>query len=564
MSQTSAPRRSPEPPDLPASTDVLIVGYGPVGATIACLLGRYGVRAVVIDKATDILMMPRAIGLDDEAQRTLQMAGLADDAFAKLAISECRMHSPYAGEFLRFNSGGVVDGHAKLVMFYQPDLERALRAAVDRHPSIVPAAGVELIALSEREGEDGARARLRRDDGSETELRARYVVGADGASSLVRRLIGQDFRGRSYAEDWLIVDAGDVPNPIDHIDFYCQPRRPGPHIPAPGNRERWEFMLDPGEAPEEMERTDRIKELLAPWGDPADMRIERRAVYRFHARCCDSFRRGRVFLAGDAAHVTPPFVGQGLVSGLRDAGNLSWKLAWVLSGRASTDVLDSYDIERRPHAKAMIDLARFMGKIVMPRSALRAALVHGLIRALRVLRPVRRLLDDMKMKPRPRFRRGLFLPGGERLVRGAWLPQGLVRGPDGSVGLSDEALGADLALVGFGVDPRRYLDRAAIGGWQAIGGRIVQIALRSQVIHRAADAYEDLTGALIPGAAPFGWTAVVRPDRTVLHDGPVTEVARLVAESRALLGLPAARGAALAPRPEPAHSAAEANGAGAR
>ena len=443
--------------ELPASTDVLVVGYGPVGATIACLLGRYGVRAVVVDKATDILMMPRAIGLDNEAQRILQMAGLGDDAFAKVALPECRMYSPYFGEFARFQTAGVIDGYAKLVTFYQPDLERALRAEAARHASVVCAPGVELLGFSETG--NGLRAGLRRADGSRAELAARYLIGADGAGSMVRRLIGQEFRGRSYAEDWLIVDARNSSRPIDHIEFHCRPRGASPHIPAPGARERWEFMLGPGETAEQMERDDEIAKLLAPWGDPADMCIERKAVYRFHARCCDSFRRGRVFLAGDAAHITPPFVGQGLVSGLRDAANLSWKLAWVLRGSAAPAVLDSYDVERRPHAKAMIDLARMLGQLVRPRYPLKAIFMHGLMRALRLVPPLRRFIDGMKLKPLHRYREGLFLKDGERLCRGAWLPQGLVRSPNGAYCLSDEALGDQLALVGFGVDPRRHLAR---------------------------------------------------------------------------------------------------------
>lgn len=527
---------SDDPPSgnpIPASADVLVVGYGPVGATIACLLGGYGVRTVVVDKAPDILMMPRAIGMDNEAQRTLQQAGLEDGAFPKLAVPVCRMHSPYTGEFAAFDTAGVIDGYAKLVTFYQPDLEHALRACAATFANVTCATGVELLGFAETH--DGLHVRLQQSDGSIAETDVRYLVGADGASSMVRGLIGQDFRGRTYAEDWLIVDAKNVREPIDHIEFHCKPRGASPHLPAPGNRERWEFMLGPGETAEQMEQPDEIKRLLAPWGDPARMEIERKAVYRFHARCCDSFRKGRVFLAGDAAHVTPPFVGQGLVSGLRDAGNLCWKLAWVVRGHASPAVLESYDVERRPHARAMIDLARGLGQLIMPRNPVKARLLHGLMRGLRLIPPFRRYIDGMKMKPKLRYRDGLFVKGRGRLQRGTWLPQGLVRCPDGDTRLSDGALGDHLTLVGFAVDPRAHLDAAAIDEWRAIGGQIVQIAMRAQVRHRDAQAYEDLTGVLVPGAAPVGWAAVIRPDRIVLHDGPVTDAARLIRESRALL-----------------------------
>src|SRR5208283_5714339 len=238
-------------------------------------------------------------------------------------------------------------------------------------------------------------------------------------------------------------------------------------------------------------------------------------------------------LAGDAAHITPPFVGQGLVAGLRDAANLSWKIAWVLQGRASPRILDSYDEERRPHAKAMIDLAKFMGRLIMPRSAAVALLTHGTLRLMRLTAAMRRYFDDLGIKPKNVFPRGLFVPGrsGSTLTRGGPLPQGWVRDPDGAVHLSDEALGPGVTLVGFGRDAREGLDATTARAFAARGGKVVQIAHRGQALHLCSeDCWEDLDGTFLPGAAPFGWVAVVRPDRTVLHDGPVTDVDQIVRE----------------------------------
>lgn len=527
---------APHDAALPAETDVLIVGYGPVGAALANLLGRHGVRVLAVDKAEGIFMAPRAIALDNEALRILQMAGLSESDFETVGIPHVRMRSPLLGEFGRINTLGDIDGHPKLVTFYQPDLEMALRLRAAAHPSVLVALGVALAGFIEHA--DGVAATLVA-NGRSVVLRARYVIGADGASSLVRQLIGQEFTGQTYAEDWLVVDAKGAATPIDHVEFICDHRRPTPHMVAPGGRERWEFMLRPGETRAEMESDARVASLLAPWGGPQAMTIERKAVYRFHARTAATFRRGRVFLAGDAAHITPPFVGQGLVAGLRDAANLAWKLAWVLQGRADPRILDSYDEERRPHAKAMIDLAKFMGRLVMPRNAALALLIHGMMRLLRLSPAMRNHFDNLGMKPKNVFPRGLFVPGSadRGLTRGGPLPQGWVRGANGAVCLSDEALGPGLSLVGFGQDPARFLSGPARERLLAAGGRIVQFAHRGQAGHlRGHACWEDLTGIFLPGAVPFGWAAVIRPDRTVLHDGRVEDADRLVAESLAALG----------------------------
>jgi 3-(3-hydroxy-phenyl)propionate hydroxylase len=525
--------------DLPATVDVMIAGLGPVGATIATLLGRYGVRTLAIDKLTDIYAAPRAIILDNEGLRVLQLAGLSEDAFDKVAIPYVRMLSPFLGEFARANTLGGLDGHPKLVAFYQPELERVLRDGLGQHECVHVALGATLTGFTERP--DGILADLDVGDGRHATVRTRYLIGADGAASLVRKLIGQQFEGKTYAEDWLIVDACKTSRPIDHVEFICDHRRPGPHMPAPGERERWEFKLNPGETRAEMESDARIRELLAPWGDQEQMRIERKAVYRFHARAAEAFSKGRVFLAGDAAHVTPPFVGQGLVSGLRDAANLCWKLAWVIQGHADPKILDSYDQERRPHAKAMIDMAKLMGKLVMPRNAAVALLTHGFMRLTRLVPPLRRYFEELHIKPKNAFSAGLFVSNdaGATLSRGAVIPQGRVRGADGVIRLSDDVLGPGLTLIGFGHDPQQRLDSDLLRRFTTAGGKVVQIAHHGQRLHIAPErCWEDLEGVFLPGVVRVGWAAVIRPDRTILHDGPISEVDRLVRESLDLLGVP--------------------------
>ena len=534
-------------------TDILLVGLGPVGAALANLLGRYGVRVLAIDKATSIFEKPRAIALDNEALRTLQLAGVRDGEFATVAIPQVQYRSPLFGRFARINSAGIVDGHPALVTFYQPELERLLRAKLVQYPGVDVRLGVELEGFVD----DGrsVQARLKDGSGQEIQVCARYLIGTDGANSLVRRSLGLDFEGRSFQQDWLIVDALDVPAPIDHVEFTCDPRRPTPRMVAPGGRQRWEFMLRPGEKPEEMERPESVRRLLAPWCDSERIRIERTAVYRFHAREAKHFSKGRCFLAGDAAHITPPFAGQGLVAGLRDAANLAWKLAWVVRGRAGEHVLDSYDTERRPHARKIIRLALMLGALVMPQNRAAAFVVHGLMSLLRLLPAGRALFEDLKVKPQNTFDQGLFwrMRGSERLRAGSMLPQGWVRpATGGGPMLSDDALGPQWTLIGFGVDPSAGLPAELLQRWQAAGGRAWQWCQRSQAQHLAPpeQRLEALDEALLPRRVPLGWVAIVRPDRCVLAEVPASEGEAML--RRALELVAPATSSPVMPLPNPA------------
>ncbi len=533
---------------LPA-VDVLIVGYGPVGATLANLLGRYGVRTLVVDKATEIFRAPRAIALDNEALRILQMAGLEEGAIDTVAIPAVHMRSPLFGNYARIAAAGQIDGHPKLVTFYQPQLEAVLRERLAKYDCVQAMTGVELLGFEPQA--EGVAVQLKLADSSVARVAARFLVGADGANSKVRQDLGLAFGGRTFAQDWLVVDAKRVPNPIRDIEFICDPARPVPHMVAPGDRQRWEFMLRPGETREQMERPEVVRQLLAPWARTEDIQIERVAVYRFHARVADRFSQGRVFLVGDAAHITPPFAGQGLVAGLRDVANLSWKLAWVAQGRADARILDSYDVERRPHAKAIINLALFMGKLVMPSNRIAAFVTHGLMRTLGLVPRLRRVFEELEIKPQNRFAQGLFAPRerGARLDRGGALPQGWVRSAaDGRIVLSDDAIGLQLALIGFGTDAESRLGAELRAQWRAAGGQVLQITQRGRPVDVPASAWEDLTGTLLPGAAPQGWVAIVRPDRTVLIDGPADQAPALVQRALALLGNAAPATAAMPAR----------------
>jgi 3-(3-hydroxy-phenyl)propionate hydroxylase len=208
--------------------DVLIIGLGPVGATLANLLGRYGVDVVAIDHAPAIFHAPRAIALDDEALRILQLAGLPEGTFPTVAIPEVRMRSPLVGDFARASTAGQIGGHPRLVTFCQPELEAALQTRLREHASVRFARGLAATAIEQ--GPDSVKVTLRLGDGTSTTIDASYVVGCDGASSLVRKSVGLDFRGRTYAQDWLLADVRGLSAPIDHVEFFCDPARPYPRL----------------------------------------------------------------------------------------------------------------------------------------------------------------------------------------------------------------------------------------------------------------------------------------------------------------------------------------------
>lgn len=510
------------------TTDVLIVGLGPVGAALAHLLGTYGVNVVAIDQTTEIFPKPRAIALDHEALRILQMVGVKEGEISTIGIPQVQYHSPMFGRFARVNSAVVVDGHPSLVTFYQPELEAVLRSKLAQSPTVLTRLGVRLDSFTDNDSQ--VVANLVDMEGRRTTVRARFMVGADGANSIVRRALGLEFPGASFQQDWLIVDARRVPNPVDHCEFICDPRRPTPHMPAPGDRQRWEFMLMPGETRELMETPENVYKLLAPWCDGSRIDIERTAVYRFHARQARAFSKGNCFLVGDAAHITPPFAGQGLVAGLRDVANLAWKLAAVVQHHAHPVVLASYDEERRPHARKIINLARFLGSVVMPRNRMMAFLMHGALRLAQLLPGGRALFEDMKIKPPNIFDRGLFVrEWKDRLQAGASFPQAWVRPPSGTPMLSDDALGAGWSLVGFGVDPMPHVPPALLAKWLRMKGRVWQWKHRAQAQHLApADRQLEALDNTHFDKVPFGWVALVRPDRCVFAEGPLEDVAVLI------------------------------------
>jgi 3-(3-hydroxy-phenyl)propionate hydroxylase len=350
------------------NTDVLIVGYGPSGATLANLLGRRGHRVVVIDQASTIYDKPRAITADQEALRIFQEIGLADDISAT--------STPHPGTDFVGMQGQVIkrfypaDPPNPLAwdpsfMFVQPELEAILRRGVTRFDQVQAFTGHRFLSL--REQGAGVVARVERlSDGQQLDVHAGYVVAADGATSTLRKQLNAPIEDLAFDEWWIVLDAW-IRGPIqlpERCVQYCRPSRPGTYIVGPGTLRRWEIKMMPGEKPEDFADHAAVWRVLGEFVDTRHLEHCRTAVYRFHALVVEQWRQGRVFLMGDAAHQMPPFLGQGLCAGVRDAYNLAWKLDAVMKQQAPDALLDTYGEERKRHVRTVVAHAKAFGLII--------------------------------------------------------------------------------------------------------------------------------------------------------------------------------------------------------
>lgn len=346
--------------------DVLIAGGGPTGVTLAVLLAKRGVSVIVAEKETAIYPLPRAAHIDHEGMRILQEAGVAEAVMQTARRANSYDFRNAKGEvLLRFEGAGQIGpgGWPAANMIHQPSVEAELHKALAAQPKAQLHHRWELKSFTD----DGAgvTARVSTPEGDRT-VHACYLVGADGARSPVREACGIHFEDLNFEEPWLVVDVlvDDFSKlPTDNLQI-CNPARPTTCVLMGEGRHRWEFMILPGETAEQVSDDAFIEALLEPWNVKGAVRLERKAVYTFRARIAAQWRKGRVLLAGDAAHQTPPFAGQGMCSGLRDAANLAWKLAAVTNGEADDALLDSYQPERAPNLRATIDMAIMMGKTV--------------------------------------------------------------------------------------------------------------------------------------------------------------------------------------------------------
>ena len=486
-----------------APVQVVVIGAGPTGVTVATLLAQYGVRTLVLDRWDSVYPQPRAVHMDDEVLRILARIGVADEFAAisrpALGLRLLDRHHRVLNEFTR-TADTSVHGFPQANMYDQPDLENLLRENTSRVGNVTLHGNVEVTDVVV----DG-RGRVRvtytdRAGGDDHVVDADYVLGCDGANSLVRERLGITMKDLRFEQRWLVVDiATDARLDLwEGVHQVCDPYRAATYMRIGPKRYRWEFRLLDGEAADDFGSLDKLEPLIAPWTadlDCGDLELIRVAEYTFRAQIADRWRRGPVFLLGDAAHLTPPFIGQGVCAGLRDAMNLSWKLAGVISGDLPSDVLETYERERKRHARHMIELALTIGRAMTAGGRVGDILRRMVVPRLGLLPGLR---DKIVDSATPALRRSSLIqaPRGRRTIVGRLCPNALV-------------------------DSGTRLDAVLAGGF----GFVVSVPLTGRQKALLAD-----RGAVVVTAEPATelgrWlhrgranAAIVRPDGTVMAAG---------------------------------------------
>lgn len=465
-------------------TEVLVVGAGPVGVSIANLLGHYGVKTLLVDRSPQVLDYPRAVGLDDEALRTFQAVGLAEAMLQDMIQNvPMRMYTADKRCFAEILPSTREFGWFRRNLFSQPLGEQTLRAGLERYQHVSMQLGVELQSIEQ--DADGVTAVLLVENGETISVRARYLVGADGARSTVREgVLKIPYEGQTHPNKWVVIECDQDPLDAPYTALHCEPRRPYVCLRLPYGLRRWEFMLFPGEDGEQMLAPDKVQELLRNHvADPERLNVIRARVYTHNSRVAKSFVAGRICIAGDAAHITPPWIGQGLNAGLRDAFNLSWKLAWIVKGRMKPELLQSYHDERHAHTKAMIDLADLFGAVLSQRNRFVAWMRDKFFLSIRNVPKFRDYVLQMKFKPMPRFSTGVVLNSGnaaqDELV-GRMFIQPNVERLAGHCEKLDDVIGGQFALLSWRCDPLEQAPAALVSQLQALGCvRLVGVRARS-------------------------------------------------------------------------------------
>ena len=463
--------------------DVVVVGAGPVGLTLANILGLQGVRTLVVDERDSLIDYPRGVGLDDESLRTFQAIGLVDRILPHTVPNQIlRFVDAKRRVLAEMAPPDACFGWPKRNGFVQPLVDAELLSGLERFEHVEVWWGRPMTSCTETA--EAVTVELDGEAGQKT-VRARYVVGCDGGRSTTRRLMGVSFDGTTSPTRWLVVDVANDPLGHPNSEVGADPQRPYASISIAHGIRRFEFMIHADETDEQAEDPAFLARMLAYFvPHPDRVEVIRHRVYTHHSRIAGAFRRGRLLLAGDAAHLMPVWQGQGYNSGIRDAANLGWKLAAVLTGSAEDALLDTYDVERRKHARAMIDLSTMVGRVISPTNRRVAAVRDLVVRSASIVPSLKRYVLEMRFKPMPRYEQGAVVHCEPRRTDspvGTLFIQPRVDTREQQNALLDDVLGGGFAVVCWNNHPREILGATAFAKWKALGAKFVAARPLSQL-----------------------------------------------------------------------------------
>lgn len=540
--------------------DVIIAGAGPTGLALANLLGINGIKVILLECRADLIDYPRGVGMDDESFRTVQAMDLVEEVVPfTIPHHIMRLVDGQGDVIMTNNPKGEPFGWPRKFGFLQPLVDRAVYEGLERFPNVEVRFGQKLVGLEETSAGVTVTAQCVSGEEGEIEsaesstLNARYFVGCEGGRSFTRKWMGVDFEGKSPSTRWVVIDCNNDPLGFPNVYLGADPARPYVSIGLPHGVRRFEFMLFDNEPSESVEDDAFVAELLHEHlPENTELDIIRRRVFTHHGRMASDFRKGRVLIAGDAAHLMPVWMGQGFNSGYRDATNLAWKLEAVIRGHASADLLDTYTQERRDHAKAMVDLSMALGNIIKPTDR-RITLVRD--RAAKIanaIPQVRSYFEDMRFKPMPRYGRGAvvdqetltpgeahasnsrkripkLIPSRNALKKqspvGSQFIQPTVGARGGEETKLDDVLGRQFSIISWGIDPTRLFTDEQLVELQALDVQLVCAVSPTQVAWAedhcdettapvASSVISDIDGSMKNWFDQYSvGTVFIRPDR---------------------------------------------------